>query len=444
MAKTSIIVPVYNTAPYLRDCFDSIFAQTQKEIEVIAINDGSTDNSLSVLEAIKAEHPELTIFSQENQRQGTARNKGMELATGEFIYFMDSDDCLVSDAMEICYRYAKMNDVDIVMFDADIFGEIEGMTNIYDRKNIIEEQYVVMSGEEYAQKYWLHNFCPSPCLIYTSAKFLKTYNYRFIPGIYYEDNEFHCRMIPPANLIYLPRMLYRRRYRENSTTTSAFDLCHAKDYLKMIQLIDKQKHSKSIRDIINKLELLWANSLLRRCVENNLLDDPKFVEDFYWTVQKVYGCDVEQIHQYKDIDIFYRLSNALGYEIVFDEMRKKIKNKRKELLEIFCEKSHLAKEDGRVGIYGTGKRTEKLLREYREIIGEIKANLFFFESNVKSREKKYKNFDVFNINDIGDMRLDCIIIMSVKYERQMRNVIQRQYGDEFKVLVWKPGFQLEE
>lgn len=63
MIKTSIIVPVYNTAPYLRDCFDSIFAQTQKEIEVIALNDGSTDNSLSVLEAIKAEHPELIIFS---------------------------------------------------------------------------------------------------------------------------------------------------------------------------------------------------------------------------------------------------------------------------------------------------------------------------------------------------------------------------------------------
>lgn len=113
MIKTSIIVPVYNTAPYLRDCFDSIFAQTQKEIEVIAVNDGSTDNSLSVLGAVKAEHTELIIFSQENQGLGAARNKGMELATGEFIYFIDSDDCLISDAMEICYHYAKMNDVDV-------------------------------------------------------------------------------------------------------------------------------------------------------------------------------------------------------------------------------------------------------------------------------------------------------------------------------------------
>lgn len=77
----------------------------------------------------------------------------MELATGEFIYFIDSDDCLISDAMEVCYHYTKMNDVD-----------------------------VAMSGEEYTQKYWLYRFCTSACLIYTSAKYLKTYNYRFIPG----------------------------------------------------------------------------------------------------------------------------------------------------------------------------------------------------------------------------------------------------------------------
>ena len=66
MIKTSIIVPVYNTAEYLWECFASIFAQTQKEIEVIAINDGSTDNSLQILEEIKKDHPEMIIFSQKN------------------------------------------------------------------------------------------------------------------------------------------------------------------------------------------------------------------------------------------------------------------------------------------------------------------------------------------------------------------------------------------
>lgn len=440
MVKTSIIVPVYNTAPYLRECFDSIFNQTQKEIEVIAINDGSTDSSLSILEEIKTEHPELVIFSQENQGLGAARNKGMELATGEFIYFIDSDDCLVSIAMEICYHYAKTNNVDIVMFDAEVFGEMEivkNKKNAYNRTGIIKEQYIVMSGEEYAQKYWLVSFCPSAWLIYTSAEFLKTYCYNFPPRIYYEDNEFHCRVIPSAKLIYLPRMLYRRRYRENSIMTSGFDMRHAKDFLKMIQLIEKQEHSESIRDIINKVLRKRLALLLQLCEKNNLLVDLKFVEDFYLTAQRIYREGAEQIDQYQDINVMFHLCSALGYEAISVKLRKK-------LLENFCELNPWVKENSCIGIYGTGKKSEEFLYEYREIIEKKKLNLFFIESNVKSGEKKYKDFDVFHINDIGDMRLDCIIITSIKYEQEMRETIQKQYGDKFKVLVWRSGMRLEE
>lgn len=444
MIKTSIIVPVYNTASFLKDCFDSIFNQTQKEIEVIAINDGSTDNSLAILEAIKEEHPELIIFSQENQGQGAARNKGMELATGEFIYFIDSDDCMVSDAMETCYHCAKMNDVDIVMFDADIFGETEGISNNYDRTEVIKEQFVIMKGKEYAKKYWLRSFCPSPCLIYTSANFLKKYNFRFIPRIYYEDNEFLCKIIPSAKVIYLPRMLYKRRYRKGSTMLSPFDLSHAKDYLKMIQLVRKQKHSEGIENIISEMQRRWVASLLQLCIRNNLLDDSKFVEDFYQTARKIYGNSMKKINQYRDINVLCQLSDSLGVEIISDEARKEIEDRRKELLDIFCEKNPLAKAGGCVGIYGTGKKTEEFLSEYRETIGEIESNICFVESDVKSGEKKYMDFDVLNIDDIGEIQLDCIIITSVKYEQQMRENIRERYGDAFKVLLLKANMQLEE
>lgn len=89
MIKTSVIVPVYNTAEYLEECFESIFGQTQKEIEVIAINDGSTDNSLQVLKEIQKKHPQMIILSQKNKGLGETRNIGLELAKGEFIYFID-------------------------------------------------------------------------------------------------------------------------------------------------------------------------------------------------------------------------------------------------------------------------------------------------------------------------------------------------------------------
>ena len=93
--KTSVIIPVYNAAEYLEECFNSIFSQTQKEIEIIAVNDGSTDGSLELLENIKRAHPEIIIYSQDNQGPGGARNKGIELSKGEFVYFLDSDDYML-------------------------------------------------------------------------------------------------------------------------------------------------------------------------------------------------------------------------------------------------------------------------------------------------------------------------------------------------------------
>ena len=79
MIKVSIIIPVYNTAEYLMECFHSVFSQTLKEIEIIAVNDGSTDHSLDILNTIKKEHPEMIIISQENKGLGAVRNKGIEL-----------------------------------------------------------------------------------------------------------------------------------------------------------------------------------------------------------------------------------------------------------------------------------------------------------------------------------------------------------------------------
>ena len=212
MIKTSIIVPVYNTANYLKDCFGSIFRQTQKDIEVIAINDGSTDNSLDVLEEIKKEYPQLVIYTQDNEGLGSARNKGIELATGEFIYFIDSDDCIVDTAIETCYQCAKDNNLDVVMFDAETFGDTKYETGYYDRTGIIADQEVVLKGEIFAKRYWLKSFVPSACLLYISSQFIKRYDLKFIPGIYYEDNEFYCRTIPLAErVMYIPQFLYRRQ-----------------------------------------------------------------------------------------------------------------------------------------------------------------------------------------------------------------------------------------
>ena len=118
MFKVSVIIPVYNTEQYLEACLDSVFAQTLKELEVILVNDGSTDASLSIMEKYRANYPDrVKLISKENGGQATARNVAIPLCTGEYIGFVDSDDYIEPEMYERMYQKAKEADADYVECD---------------------------------------------------------------------------------------------------------------------------------------------------------------------------------------------------------------------------------------------------------------------------------------------------------------------------------------
>lgn len=113
-AKISVIVPVYNVERYLRECLDSIIGQTLEDIEIIAINDGSPDNSLEILREYEKKDNRVKVIDKKNEGVGKARNDGINAATGEFIAFMDSDDYYPSkNVLETLYNSAKENNVKI-------------------------------------------------------------------------------------------------------------------------------------------------------------------------------------------------------------------------------------------------------------------------------------------------------------------------------------------
>ena len=110
MIKVSVILPVYNVAQYLNETFTSLLNQTLQEIEIIAVNDGSTDNSEEIIKKYAQKDLRIKVFSQKNQGQSVARNLALQHATGEYIYMMDSDDVLANlDALRVCYEYAEQN-----------------------------------------------------------------------------------------------------------------------------------------------------------------------------------------------------------------------------------------------------------------------------------------------------------------------------------------------
>lgn len=110
----SIIIPVYNVSKYLRQCLDSVVHQTYKNLEIILIDDGSTDNSLSICEEYQLKDQRIILITQENKGNATARNKGIEMSSSEYIMFMDSDDWMALNTVESVIPYIE--DSDLVCF----------------------------------------------------------------------------------------------------------------------------------------------------------------------------------------------------------------------------------------------------------------------------------------------------------------------------------------
>ena len=121
--KVSILVPVYNTSEYLRKCLDTLVGQTLKEIEIICVNDGSTDNSLEILEQYAARDARVVIVNKPNGGLPSARNAGIDNAKGEYLGFVDSDDYVELNMFERLYNTAKKKNSEVVVCGAHIFPD---------------------------------------------------------------------------------------------------------------------------------------------------------------------------------------------------------------------------------------------------------------------------------------------------------------------------------
>lgn len=121
--KVSIIIPVYNTERYLRDCLDSVINQTLRDIEIICVDDGSTDRSPEILREYQSKDERITILKQEKSNAGAARNRGLSIAKGEYLSFLDSDDFFEHTMLEHMYVCAKNRNAEIVVCEMMLYKE---------------------------------------------------------------------------------------------------------------------------------------------------------------------------------------------------------------------------------------------------------------------------------------------------------------------------------
>lgn len=121
--RVSVVIAAYNAELYIRQCLDSVISQSMREIEIICVNDGSTDQTLQILQEYAEREPRLIVISQQNKGAGNARNQGLSWAKGTYVSFLDADDFFEFDMLEQSYRRCMEDDADICVFEADLYDQ---------------------------------------------------------------------------------------------------------------------------------------------------------------------------------------------------------------------------------------------------------------------------------------------------------------------------------
>ncbi len=205
MDKISIILPVYNVEEYLERCLASLVNQTYKNIEIIIVNDGSPDNSQSIIDRYKEKDPCIISLIKENGGLGDARNYGMPYATGEYIIFIDSDDYVEEDMLEKLYTKAVETDSDIVMCNHYIKKDDSCITNPLFKSfgpNLEVDRTLFFQKPAVWDKLYKKSI----------IKDLK-----FVKGIFYEDIGFLCKVLPRVTkMTFIDEPLYYYIIRSNS------------------------------------------------------------------------------------------------------------------------------------------------------------------------------------------------------------------------------------
>lgn len=304
MPKISVIVPVYNTEKYLSQCLDSLLNQTLTDFEVICVNDGATDGSAKILNQYACHDDRVKILTQKNQGLSMARNNGLLQATGDYVYFLDSDDEIHYSTLEIAYGFAVKYEADLVCWEFTS----EALGSFHNQKFDIDEvDYKISNAPIFLgthKEQYRINF--NACTKLYKRELLN--GIVFIPGIHFEDvpHTFTVLSKYPKTVVINEEFYYYRK-NPDSITNRKSNPQQIKDHFTGIKKIyDIYSNAGLSKELSFLAERFIPNILqlqLNRCrhAENyqktemwNLLDEQfKWLESknlIYWKNHKILKC----------------------------------------------------------------------------------------------------------------------------------------------------------
>lgn len=439
----SIIIPVYNVADYLKECLDSVLNQTYKNFEIIIVNDGSTDNSKEIILKYKKNHPNISVIDQENQGLSEARNAGLRIAKGKYIYFLDSDDKIHDSLLEKCITIFKKYNVDLINFGYESFIGKQVI-----KQNKILGDSIILSGYDFfkksAEESLGHNFNVWSYMY--KKDFLIKNKLKFVKGLIYEDSELFVRILMKNPKIYiLNDHLYSYRLREDSITSAKH---YSLNYLTSTNIIINtyksfMKQVPELEDIFKKYMTHWTSVKLNVLKKLEFIDKDSLIHEIYDCIQlnKILNIDlnINSIEHLKELMNTYK--NVLDSSIkaiMNSEMKKLTEIRNKKLINV-----PLNDEKSLVGIYGISNHTKNLLEYYNDNISKINARVILIDSFSNKTYNHEFNAEVINVTDIKDYDFNCILISAFTCEDILYNnlinlgfnkKIFRLYNDNKKLL----------
>lgn len=308
----SIIIPIYNCEKYIEQCMESILSQNEQDLEVICIDDGSTDSSLDLLKKYAAEDFRVKVYSQNNAGAGKARNRGIDISRGKFLLFLDGDDYYVPESLSIMKSLTELSSADMIVCDYFEYHDDSGKIVRKELQNLTEGVSFSTEGGEIRYKMTSFNENKSRLINTSVVPWNKIYNRDFIISNkirfdnirYANDRSFHFKcMMKSESIIICDAALVHYRRNTLTSLTNSFSLkrfnCHIFAYFSVIRETDsldqdfqKAFFQASVSDILSFFYKSLKNerwNLFKKIIGFFNRIDSKFIDDLYSNKHALYS-----------------------------------------------------------------------------------------------------------------------------------------------------------
>lgn len=400
--SVSIIIPIYNVDKYLHECLLSVINQNYEPMEIVCVNDGSTDRSVEIIQEFTLKDKRIRIINQDNQGLAVTRNNGIKASTGEYLFFLDGDDIMPPNTLKMLCDRVINDKMDFICFNAQCLYEDKLLRNTSMEKYLRRDhEYGRTTGKQmFLEMMEFNDFCDNACFMFIRREWLNSKNVLFYPHILHEDCLFAFQCFVLADDVqHINQEGYLYRLRENSIMTTQNNFEHF--YGRLVCYINIMKYIMACNE---EEEYIQNMLIFADCVKYSCLN--------YWNSIS----DLEK-------DKIKTLSFLEKY--ILDEIKpKKVFDERNYLGFLY-----LLEKSENIAVYGAGVRAKKFLK-FTQLKGLNSKVNSFLVSNNSNMEKELFGINVEKV-DLSNINKSSLVVITVKDQKAQVQISQLLMENKF-------------